>query len=183
MLELTGLTIIECVCFFDNALLITSLICMLIAWANVNLRWLLINIITIEVINLAFSDYFRASTLLDGDIFFIWAVAINILFIFFLTFRKYTAYIIAMHKRNILGSLFRKAYFRHLITKNELAVIGIYCIASMFSVTTGIEGQLYTYFIIDSTPLRDYLYQPLSFLLQVMLVVNVIRNTNSLIKR
>ena len=173
---LNGLTLNVLVGYFDFTLMVVSLTCLYVSWHNINLRWLLVNILAVELLNLAFSNYFRQS----GEAFFIWAVAVDALFIFLLTFRKYTAYIIAIHKRHALGSLFRKAYFRHALTRNELAVIGVYCLAAAVSIVTGLEGQLYTHYIIDSLPIRDNFYQPAMLLIQMMLVVNVIRFTKQL---
>ena len=101
---LNEMTLSEFASYFDYMLMTVSITCLTIAWCNVNTRWLLINILAIELLNVAFSDYFRT-----GESFFIWAVGVDMLFIFLLAFRKYTAYIMALHKRNAFSSLFRKA--------------------------------------------------------------------------
>ena len=174
---LNEMTLSEFASYFDYMLMTVSITCLTIAWCNVNTRWLLINILAIELLNVAFSDYFRT-----GESFFIWAVGVDMLFIFLLAFRKYTAYIMALHKRNAFSSLFRKAYFRHMFNNNEAAIIGVYCFAAVLSTITGLEGQLYIYDVISSRPVRTDLYQPIMLMFQFMLTINVIRGTKTALR-
>lgn len=169
---INAMAIAELASYFDYMLIIVSITCLVIAWHNVNARWLLINILVIELLNVLFSGYFRGA-----ESFFLWAVGIDAMFIFLLAFRKYTAYVMALYKRNAFNSLFRKAYFRHMFNNNEAAIIGVYCLAAALSIVTGLEGQLYIYDFINSLPIREYFYQPIMLMFQFMLTVNVIRGT------
>ena len=47
---LNEMTITEFASYFDYMLIVASITCLVIAWHNVNARWLLINILVIELL-------------------------------------------------------------------------------------------------------------------------------------
>jgi len=149
---------------FEYVLFPIILFCLYFSWSDINTRWLFIIMLFIELLDELVLGYSRQW----GNLFFVWGMFIDVLFIFLITFRKYVAFSLSICHRSVFKSFFRKAYFRHLFSLQEGALIGVYVMAFIVSFVTLFEGVLYYNWIIDSTPIRSYIFRGAMFILHIL---------------
>ncbi|KZN34521.1 hypothetical protein N480_21080 [Pseudoalteromonas luteoviolacea S2607] len=146
----------------------------LIGWRNVNFRYLCFLLIAIEVI-----DTFTNDIAMNwGNGYYIWGMFICLLFIVPVLGRR------LITKRLKYFSFFRSAHESYHFTKQEGGLLAVFFISFAIHLITFIEVSLFTFYIIDSYPIRNNIYGPAQTILHVsamsLILINSFKNRNQM---
>jgi hypothetical protein len=150
----------------DTVLLLVLMPALFIAWKDVNARWLMLTLLTIQLVDMAI--YPLAVTWVHH--FYIWCVLLNAIFIFVVLSRRQIALRLYVRSR----SPFLKSVIRnHTMTTLECALLLMYVCGSFVSGLVWIEIQLYSFKVISTPYLYHYFYSPALLTIHILEILAV----------
>ena len=141
--------------YLDLVMTIAVLVyCIFITKDDHNIRWLYLLLLSILVVNIVIQPI----SLTWGDYYFLRCIAFDVLIIAAITMRKGIAHMISLLRLEPLRNIGLKYESSYNEMKHELAVVGIVTINIVVSLICFVEGRLYAFELIDTSPLRYHLF-------------------------
>ncbi|ALU44567.1 hypothetical protein [Pseudoalteromonas rubra] len=135
----------------ENMLLPLFLIALCIGWKNINVRYLMIVLVVLEVLD----NMTYEIALGWGNPYYIWSMFMCVLFIIPVLGRRLLA-----ERLQSRSAFFRQVNKHYYVSKQEGAFLFVHFISLLINLVTYIEVTLYTHYVIDSYPIRNNLYSP-----------------------
>ncbi|MDK1285933.1 hypothetical protein [Pseudoalteromonas umbrosa] len=143
------------------------IIALIVAWKNINVRYLITVMLVIEALDVLTIDF--AFSL--GNSFYLWAAFGNLLFLVPVLGRRLIAVNLSSKMK-----IFEKIHSEYNFTKQEGGLIFLFAISSLLCLISFIEASLYTAAIIPKTPIISNVYGPvltLAHLLEAFLILSL----------
>ncbi|MBQ4837335.1 MULTISPECIES: hypothetical protein [Pseudoalteromonas] len=143
-------------------------ISMLVAWKNINIRYLIGVVLAIEIFDVLTLKF--AFSL--GNNFYLWAIVVNVLFFFVPVLGRR---LIAANLRSRF-KVFEKIYLEYNFTRQEGGLIFLYALATLVCFMAFIEASLYTAEVITVFPIIENIYGPvasIAHMLEAFLILSL----------
>ncbi len=141
------------------------------SWKDHNIRWLLLIMLVVEAI-----EELTLTTAVSWghSLYMLWCMFIGVVFIGAVLLRRYIAERLSNTCLISANLFFRRAVRSYEFMGREGFIIGYYALSVMLAFVCLVEGFLYSNWLIDSFPIKNYAYPVIQHFLHALMMLSVI---------